>query len=98
MGGASFLPSRNAVTGRELPLWVFTRCLPTRCLSAELVITFVVTEVCVMADAALRLKGLADQLLGVPFPLRIRAWDGAEAGPPEVPVLVGRGRPARRRL
>jgi len=51
-----------------------------------------------MADAALRLKGLADQLLGAPFPLRIRAWDGSEAGPPDVPVLVVRSRRALRRL
>lgn len=51
-----------------------------------------------MADAALRLKGLAEQLLGVPFPLRIRAWDGSEAGPPEAPALVVRNRRALRRL
>ncbi|WP_128375865.1 class I SAM-dependent methyltransferase [Streptomyces cavernae] len=51
-----------------------------------------------MADAALRLKGLAEQLLGVPFPMRVRAWDGSEAGPPGAPVLVIRSRRALRRL
>lgn len=35
-----------------------------------------------MADAALRLTTLAEEMLGVPLPVRIRAWDGSESGPP----------------
>ncbi|MFD3617680.1 class I SAM-dependent methyltransferase [Streptomyces sp. NPDC058676] len=51
-----------------------------------------------MADAALRLKSLVEPLLGVPLPLRIRAWDGSQAGPPGAPTLVVRNRRAVRRL
>ncbi|WP_328538354.1 cyclopropane-fatty-acyl-phospholipid synthase family protein [Streptomyces sp. NBC_00344] len=51
-----------------------------------------------MADAALRLTTLAEELLGAPLPLRIRAWDGSESGPPGTPVLVIRHRRALRRL
>ncbi|MBM9621164.1 SAM-dependent methyltransferase [Streptomyces zhihengii] len=51
-----------------------------------------------MADAALRLTTLAGELLGSPFPVRIRAWDGSESGPPGGPVLVVRHRRALRRL
>ncbi|WP_371528809.1 cyclopropane-fatty-acyl-phospholipid synthase family protein [Streptomyces sp. NBC_01283] len=51
-----------------------------------------------MPDAALRLKSLAEQLLGAPLPVRIRAWDGSEAGPPGAPTLVVRNRRALRRL
>ncbi|THA61656.1 class I SAM-dependent methyltransferase [Streptomyces sp. A0642] len=51
-----------------------------------------------MADAALRLTALAQELLGEPLPVRIRAWDGSEAGPPGAPVLVIRNRRALRRL
>ncbi|MFJ5531518.1 class I SAM-dependent methyltransferase [Streptomyces sp. NPDC093261] len=51
-----------------------------------------------MADAAPRLKSLVEQLLGVPLPVRIRAWDGSEAGPPAAPALVVRNRRALRRL
>ncbi|MEU6366099.1 class I SAM-dependent methyltransferase [Streptomyces sp. NPDC046931] len=51
-----------------------------------------------MADAAPRLKSLIEQLLGVPLPVRIRAWDGSEAGPPGAPALVVRNRRALRRL
>ncbi|MGW7051766.1 class I SAM-dependent methyltransferase [Streptomyces sp. NPDC054887] len=51
-----------------------------------------------MADAALRLTTLAEELLGTPLPVRIRAWDGSEAGPPDAPVLVVRSRRALRRL
>lgn len=57
-----------------------------------------VTEVYAMADAALRLRDLVGQLLGVPLPVRIRAWDGSEAGPPDAPALVVRNRRAVRRL
>ncbi|PBC63234.1 cyclopropane-fatty-acyl-phospholipid synthase [Streptomyces sp. Tue6028] len=51
-----------------------------------------------MQDAALRLKSLVEQMLGTPLPMRIRAWDGSEAGPPDAPVLVVRNRRALRRL
>ncbi len=30
-----------------------------------------------MADAAVRLKGLVEQLVGAPLPVRVRAWDGS---------------------
>ncbi|MDH6628006.1 cyclopropane-fatty-acyl-phospholipid synthase [Streptomyces sp. LBL] len=51
-----------------------------------------------MSDAALRLKSLIEQLLGVPLPMRVRAWDGSQAGPPGAPTLVVRNRRAVRRL
>ncbi|MFD3455320.1 class I SAM-dependent methyltransferase [Streptomyces sp. NPDC058691] len=51
-----------------------------------------------MADTAGRLTALAKQALGVPFPLRIRAWDGSETGPPDAPALVVRHRRALRRM
>ncbi|MFE7778018.1 class I SAM-dependent methyltransferase [Streptomyces sp. NPDC057445] len=51
-----------------------------------------------MADAASRLTTLAGNLLGAPPPVRIRAWDGSEAGAPDAPVLVVRHRRALRRL
>ncbi|MGW0757483.1 class I SAM-dependent methyltransferase [Streptomyces sp. NPDC002814] len=51
-----------------------------------------------MPDAAQRLKSLVEQLLGVPLPVRIRAWDGSQAGPPGAPTLVVRNRRAVRRL
>ncbi|MFC4608882.1 class I SAM-dependent methyltransferase [Streptomyces maoxianensis] len=51
-----------------------------------------------MGDAALRLTTLAEELLGTPLPVRIRAWDGSESGPPGAPVLVIRHRRALRRL
>ncbi|MEV4446568.1 MULTISPECIES: SAM-dependent methyltransferase [Streptomyces] len=51
-----------------------------------------------MQDAALRLKSLVEQLVGAPLPMRIRAWDGSEAGPPGAPAVVVRNRRALRRL
>ncbi|MEU4350393.1 cyclopropane-fatty-acyl-phospholipid synthase family protein [Streptomyces sp. NPDC023838] len=51
-----------------------------------------------MADAATRLTALAGELLGEDLPVRIRAWDGSEAGPPGAPVVVLRHRRALRRL
>ncbi|MEV6018872.1 MULTISPECIES: cyclopropane-fatty-acyl-phospholipid synthase family protein [unclassified Streptomyces] len=51
-----------------------------------------------MQDAAPRLRRLVEQLLGAPLPLRVRAWDGSEAGPPSAPALVVRNRRALRRL
>ncbi len=51
-----------------------------------------------MADAVSRLNGIAEQLLEVPLPVRIRAWDGSQAGPPGAPTLVVRHHRALRRL
>ncbi|WP_031013628.1 SAM-dependent methyltransferase [Streptomyces sp. NRRL F-5727] len=52
-----------------------------------------------MADAATRLATLAEELLGSPLPVRLRAWDGSEAGPAGTgPVLVLRDRRALRRM
>ncbi|MFD8012741.1 class I SAM-dependent methyltransferase [Streptomyces sp. NPDC058955] len=52
-----------------------------------------------MADAATRLATLAEELLGSPLPVRLRAWDGSEAGPAGTgPVLVVRDRRALRRM
>ena len=51
-----------------------------------------------MPEAASRLQSFAEQLLGVPLPMRIRAWDGSQAGPPGAPTLVVRNRRALRRL
>lgn len=48
--------------------------------------------------AAHRLLPLAEQLLGEPLPLRLRAWDGSTAGPEGAPVVVLRSRRALRRL
>ncbi|WP_200307507.1 class I SAM-dependent methyltransferase [Streptomyces adelaidensis] len=51
-----------------------------------------------MQDAASRLKALLEQVVGAPLPVRLRAWDGSTAGPPEAPALVVRNRRALRRL
>ncbi|MFF3730208.1 class I SAM-dependent methyltransferase [Streptomyces sp. NPDC002476] len=51
-----------------------------------------------MADAALRLTALVEEFLGERLPVRIRAWDGSESGPPGAPVLAVRNRRALRRL
>lgn len=51
-----------------------------------------------MARAASRLTALAEELLSEPLPVRVRAWDGSESGPPGAPVLVIRHRRALRRL
>ncbi|MEU4033122.1 class I SAM-dependent methyltransferase [Streptomyces collinus] len=51
-----------------------------------------------MADAASRLRSLAERMLGAPLPVRIRAWDGSQAGPPGAPTLVIRNRRALRRM
>jgi cyclopropane fatty-acyl-phospholipid synthase-like methyltransferase/DUF1365 family protein len=48
--------------------------------------------------AADRLASLVSDVAGVPLPVRIRAWDGSEAGPADGPVLVIRSRRALRRL
>ncbi|GHG77355.1 SAM-dependent methyltransferase [Streptomyces griseocarneus] len=51
-----------------------------------------------MAEAASRLTALAEQVLGAPLPVRLRAWDRSESGPPGTPVLIIRRRRALRRL
>ncbi|MGW6575124.1 class I SAM-dependent methyltransferase [Streptomyces sp. NPDC054945] len=51
-----------------------------------------------MTDAAPRLAIVAETLLGAPLPVRVRAWDGSEAGPPDGPVLVIHDRRAVRRM
>ncbi|MEU2716202.1 cyclopropane-fatty-acyl-phospholipid synthase family protein [Streptomyces sp. NPDC007205] len=51
-----------------------------------------------MADAASRLRSIAEQVLGAPLPVRLRAWDGSQAGPPDAPALVLRNRRALRRM
>ncbi|MGA5564512.1 class I SAM-dependent methyltransferase [Streptomyces platensis] len=51
-----------------------------------------------MADAAGRLTKLAEEVLGAPLPVRVRAWDRSESGPPGAPTLVIRHRRALRRL
>lgn len=51
-----------------------------------------------MATAAERLAVLAEAALGAPLPIRLRAWDGSAAGPPDTPVLVVRHRRALRRV
>ncbi|WP_040908675.1 SAM-dependent methyltransferase [Streptomyces griseoflavus] len=51
-----------------------------------------------MADAAPRLKGILEQLIGTPLPVRVRAWDASQAGPPDTPTLVVRNRRALRHL
>lgn len=48
--------------------------------------------------AAQKLAALAETAFGGPLPVRLRAWDGSEAGPAEGPVVVVRSRRALRRL
>ncbi|MDT0437321.1 MULTISPECIES: SAM-dependent methyltransferase [Streptomyces] len=50
------------------------------------------------SGAAQRLAALVETALGGPLPVRLRAWDGSEAGPPTGPVIVVRSRRALRRL
>jgi cyclopropane fatty-acyl-phospholipid synthase-like methyltransferase/DUF1365 family protein len=45
-----------------------------------------------------RLARLVTRTAGIDLPVRIRAWDGSEAGPADGPVLVIRSRRALRRL
>ncbi|MBC8092286.1 MAG: SAM-dependent methyltransferase, partial [Pseudonocardia sp.] len=45
-----------------------------------------------------QLAGLVERVLGAPLPIRIRAWDGSEAGPADSPVAIIRHRRALRRL
>ncbi|MGW3018665.1 class I SAM-dependent methyltransferase [Streptomyces longwoodensis] len=50
------------------------------------------------SGAAHRLADLAEDALGGPLPVRLRAWDGSETGPADAPVVVVRSRRALRRL
>jgi cyclopropane-fatty-acyl-phospholipid synthase len=52
----------------------------------------------VSQPVAPRLVGLAERLIGAPLPVRVRAWDGSEAGAPDGPVVVIKHRRALRRL
>jgi cyclopropane-fatty-acyl-phospholipid synthase len=63
----------------------------------------------VPSPVAPQLAGLLERLLGAPLPIRIRAWDGSESGPPgrsgggadldaDPPVAIIRHRRALRRL
>ncbi|MBX7433855.1 cyclopropane-fatty-acyl-phospholipid synthase family protein [Mycobacterium sp. Y57] len=45
-----------------------------------------------------RLAAVVRGAVGVDLPVRVRAWDGSQAGPPDGPVLVIRSRRALRRL
>src|SRR3954451_5459002 len=47
---------------------------------------------------ATKLKSLLENLLQTPIPVRLRAWDGSEAGPADTPVLIVRHKRALRRL
>ena len=47
---------------------------------------------------AARLADLIREVSGTALPVRLRAWDGTEAGPRDAPVLVVRNRRALRRL
>ena len=51
-----------------------------------------------MTDVAGRLAQLVREIAGVELPVRVRAWDGSEAGPADGPVLILRSRRALRRL
>ncbi|MFD7922326.1 class I SAM-dependent methyltransferase [Streptomyces sp. NPDC059740] len=51
-----------------------------------------------MAGAAARITKIAEEVLGAPLPIRVRAWDHSVAGPPDAPALVIRNRRALRRL
>ena len=55
------------------------------------------TAIATQSGVATQLAGVAVGLLGE-LPVRIRAWDGSEAGPADAPVLVLRDRGALRRL
>jgi cyclopropane fatty-acyl-phospholipid synthase-like methyltransferase/DUF1365 family protein len=52
----------------------------------------------VPVSVADRLSTLVRDAVGIDLPVRVRAWDGSEAGPTEGPVLVIRSRRALRRL
>lgn len=47
-------------------------------------------------DAATTINNMAAEILGTSLPVRIRAWDGSEAGPSDGPLVVLRNRRALR--
>lgn len=49
-------------------------------------------------SVATRLKGLLENLLQTPMPIRLRAWDGSVAGPEDAPTMIIRQKRALRRL
>ncbi|MGJ9413547.1 class I SAM-dependent methyltransferase [Aeromicrobium sp. CF4.19] len=49
-------------------------------------------------NKAAALLSLAEETLGMPLPVRLRVWDGSEAGPSGAPVLVLRSRRAVRHV
>ncbi len=49
-------------------------------------------------DTATKLRTLLENLLQTTLPVRLRAWDGTESGPPGPPVVIIRHRRALRRL
>ncbi|WP_369213197.1 class I SAM-dependent methyltransferase [Streptomyces flavofungini] len=51
-----------------------------------------------MTTTAQRLTTLLHDVLGGPPPVRLRSWDGSEAGPPGAPLVIVRSRRALRRL
>ncbi|KDN84183.1 class I SAM-dependent methyltransferase [Kitasatospora cheerisanensis] len=51
-----------------------------------------------MAENAQQLVRALEGLIGRRIPLRVRAWDGSQAGPPDAPTVVLRNRRALRRL
>lgn len=51
-----------------------------------------------MTSAAQRIATFAEKTLHGPLPLRVRAWDGSEAGPTRTPALLVRHPNALRRL
>jgi len=51
-----------------------------------------------VAAAAPQLSALLDEVTGAALPVRLRCWDGSEAGPVDAPVLVIKKRRALRRL
>jgi cyclopropane fatty-acyl-phospholipid synthase-like methyltransferase/DUF1365 family protein len=55
-------------------------------------------EVPVSQSVAGRLAELLRDVAGLELPVRLRAWDGSEAGPQDAPVLVIRSRRALRRM
>ncbi|MEU3465480.1 cyclopropane-fatty-acyl-phospholipid synthase family protein [Streptomyces sp. NPDC006733] len=50
------------------------------------------------SSIAQRLCALLARVLPGPLPVRVRAWDGSEAGPPAAPVVIVRSPQALRRL
>src|ERR1700735_3721441 len=50
------------------------------------------------SGAAELLQPVARQLFGGELPVRLRAWDGSEAGPQDGPTMVLRSKQALRRL